>query len=71
MKYLPVKIHRVSALIGFTCWYCFVKLVNREERANIWAVKCMPCMPLCTRPFRGFVPAVGANRPLVFIICFS
>jgi len=30
-----------------------------EGRANIWAVKCIPCVPECTRTFRGFGPQRG------------
>jgi hypothetical protein len=43
-----------------TCGLYLLMFCETEGRANIWAVKCIPCIPVCTRAFRGFDPQQGS-----------
>lgn len=63
----PLRLHEISKTSSHTntsssctCELYVLTFCETEGRANIWAVKCIPCIPVCTRAFRGFGPQQGS-----------
>lgn len=61
IKELNITSSCANVSIRCACGLYLLMFCGTEGRTNIWAVKCIPCIPVCSRAVRGFVPAVGVN----------